>query len=84
MSPAEEERDTQRIRLDSIGDKLVPHQPENLPTGLVPTVAEAKNEWFVGSIDQGTTSTRFIIFDGEGQLVTSHQIEFENKFPEPG
>ena len=38
----------------------------------------------MGSIDQGTTSTRFIIFDGHGDPVTSHQTEFENKYPQSG
>jgi glycerol kinase len=28
---------------------------------------------FVGSIDQGTTSSRFLIFDRDGRLVASHQ-----------
>uniref|UniRef100_A0A7S2SJ45 glycerol kinase n=1 Tax=Mucochytrium quahogii TaxID=96639 RepID=A0A7S2SJ45_9STRA len=30
---------------------------------------------FVGSIDQGTTSTRFILFDEACQIVASHQME---------
>jgi glycerol kinase len=30
---------------------------------------------YIGAIDQGTTSTRFIIFDNEGELVASHQTE---------
>lgn len=42
------------------------------------------DEVFVGSIDQGTTSTRFIIFDRQGEPVASHQIEFENIYPESG
>lgn len=45
---------------------------------------EGDSEWFVGSIDQGTTSTRFIIFDKTGEPVVKHQIEFENLFPKPG
>ncbi|KAL1965081.1 hypothetical protein VTN77DRAFT_6141 [Rasamsonia byssochlamydoides] len=31
---------------------------------------------FIGAIDQGTTSTRFIIFDGTGVPVASYQSEF--------
>lgn len=31
---------------------------------------------FIGAIDQGTTSTRFIIFDCTGIPVASHQTEF--------
>lgn len=41
-------------------------------------------KWFIGSIDQGTTSSRFLIFNGEGMPVASHQIEFENMYPESG
>ncbi len=43
-----------------------------------------EEERFVGSIDQGTTSSRFIIFNTEGQPVASHQIEFENIYPQSG
>jgi glycerol kinase len=41
-------------------------------------------EVFVGSIDQGTTSTRFLIFNHEGEPVASHQIEFKQIYPKPG
>lgn len=41
-------------------------------------------EWFIGSIDQGTTSSRFLIFNREMDPVASHQIEFENYYPESG
>ncbi|GAW26408.1 putative glycerol kinase [Rosellinia necatrix] len=44
----------------------------------------APDEWFVGSIDQGTTSSRFIIFDRFADPVASHQIEFENHYPFSG
>lgn len=39
---------------------------------------------FVGAIDQGTTSTRFIIFNRNGEVVAVHQIEFEQIYPQPG
>ncbi|ETS74322.1 hypothetical protein PFICI_14188 [Pestalotiopsis fici W106-1] len=42
------------------------------------------DEWFIGSVDQGTTSTRFIIFSSQADIVASHQIEFENHYPESG
>ena len=45
---------------------------------------EKSDEWFVGSIDQGTTSSRFLIFNSQGEPVASHQIEFENKYPRSG
>lgn len=42
------------------------------------------DDWFIGSIDQGTTSSRFIIFSSQADVVASHQIEFENHYPESG
>lgn len=30
---------------------------------------------YIGAIDQGTTSTRFIIFDDKGSVIASHQTE---------
>lgn len=41
-------------------------------------------QFYIGSIDQGTTSTRFIIFDGLGEPVAQHQIEFSQKYPQSG
>lgn len=57
---------------------------EQLPDGIIETEEEKQKHWFVGSIDQGTTSTRFLIFNGHGEPVASHQIEFENKYPHSG
>ncbi|KAJ5983574.1 Glycerol kinase [Penicillium waksmanii] len=42
------------------------------------------SESFVGSIDQGTTSTRFLIFNRDGEPVASHQVEFTQIYPHPG
>jgi glycerol kinase len=39
---------------------------------------------FVGAIDQGTTSTRFIVFDQAGNIVASAQLEHPQIFPQPG
>ena len=39
---------------------------------------------YVGALDQGTTSNRFIIFDYNGQIVASDQKEHEQIFPQPG
>jgi glycerol kinase len=39
---------------------------------------------YVGALDQGTTSTRFMIFDHSGQVVGIHQKEHEQIFPKPG
>ncbi|XP_074325049.1 glycerol kinase-like [Apium graveolens] len=39
---------------------------------------------FIGSLDQGTTSTRFIIYDQHAKVVGSHQVEFTQIYPEAG
>ncbi len=39
---------------------------------------------FVGAIDQGTTSTRFMIFDHSGNEVGRHQLEHEQILPQAG
>ncbi|WP_370615123.1 glycerol kinase GlpK [Mumia sp. Pv 4-285] len=39
---------------------------------------------FVGSVDQGTTSTRFMIFDHDGAEVARHQLEHEQILPRSG
>jgi glycerol kinase len=39
---------------------------------------------FVGAVDQGTTSTRFIVFDRAGNIVASAQKEHRQIFPKPG
>ncbi|KAJ1958012.1 Glycerol kinase, partial [Dispira parvispora] len=39
---------------------------------------------FVGAIDQGTTSSRFIIFDDQGQAVAFHSLEFKQLYPQAG
>ncbi|KAF2009217.1 glycerol kinase [Aaosphaeria arxii CBS 175.79] len=45
---------------------------------------EKLRQFYIGAIDQGTTSTRFIIFDGLGEPVAQHQIEFTQKYPHAG
>ena len=39
---------------------------------------------YVGSIDQGTTSSRFIIFDRHGDIVAADQKEHAQIYPKPG
>lgn len=39
---------------------------------------------FVGAIDQGTTSSRFLIFNSKGEVVVTHQLEFKQIYPQPG
>ena len=49
-----------------------------------PANVDPKDEVFVGSIDQGTTSSRFLIFDKAGEPVAVHQEEFRQIYPQPG
>ena len=39
---------------------------------------------YIGAIDQGTTSTRFIVFDHSGQIVATAQKEHQQIYPQPG
>jgi glycerol kinase len=39
---------------------------------------------YIGAIDQGTTSSRFIVFDRSGRIVSSAQREHEQIYPKPG
>ncbi len=39
---------------------------------------------YVGALDQGTTSTRFMVFDHAGTVVSLDQKEHSQIFPEPG
>ncbi|WP_410605171.1 glycerol kinase GlpK [Amycolatopsis sp. lyj-90] len=38
----------------------------------------------IGAVDQGTTSTRFMIFDHGGNEIARHQLEHEQILPKPG
>ena len=38
----------------------------------------------IGALDQGTTSTRFMIFDRAGKVVSVAQEEHTQIFPKPG
>ena len=39
---------------------------------------------YLGALDQGTTSTRFMVFDRSGDIVASAQKEHEQIYPKPG
>jgi glycerol kinase len=43
-----------------------------------------KMKGYVGAIDQGTTSTRFMVFDKSARIVAAAQKEHEQIFPKPG
>lgn len=61
-----------------------PAAEANLPNGIMETEEGHRKQWFVGSVDQGTTSSRFIIFNSAGEVVASHQLEFESLYPQSG
>ena len=42
------------------------------------------SQQYVGAIDQGTTSTRFMVFDHDGQEVGRHQLEHAQVLPRAG
>ncbi|PSP76653.1 glycerol kinase [Halobacteriales archaeon QS_3_64_16] len=46
-------------------------------------MADSQNT-YVGAIDQGTTGTRFMIFDHGGQVIASAYEQHEQIYPEPG
>jgi glycerol kinase len=44
----------------------------------------SKEEKYIASIDQGTSSSRFMVFDRKGNVVASHQREHTQHYPKPG
>jgi len=43
-----------------------------------------KEARYVGALDQGTTSTRFMVFDRGGNEISRHQLEHQQILPQPG
>ncbi|MEW5722059.1 MAG: glycerol kinase GlpK [Thermodesulfobacteriota bacterium] len=39
---------------------------------------------YVGALDQGTTSSRFVVFDRQGRMAGLHQLEHRQIYPKPG
>ena len=39
---------------------------------------------YIGALDQGTSSTRFMIFNADARVIASHQLEHKQIFPNPG
>jgi glycerol kinase len=39
---------------------------------------------YIGALDQGTTSTRFIVFDRQGKIAATSQKEHTQIYPQPG
>ena len=66
-----------------------PQQPEksiNFSCGILTSMGRSENDMkhYVGALDQGTSSTRFMIFDRNGAVSASHQVEHQQIYPKPG
>ncbi len=79
--------------------RAVPGRHRGEPTRAAPTVARptlagrvraqggrttGEMHDFVAALDQGTSSTRFMVFDHEGNAVARHQLEHRQILPRPG
>lgn len=55
-------------------------------TLFIPTSDDQKimEKKYIAAIDQGTTSTRFVIFDKNSKVISSSQMEHAQIFPRPG
>jgi glycerol kinase len=56
-------------------------QPQPRP---VPSRESDRARRYVGALDQGTTSTRFMLFDHQGQAAVIDQKEHRQIYPKPG
>lgn len=61
-----------------------PSKPAPSKPAPSPSKPSSTSTTFVGAIDQGTTSSRFLIFNRNGEVVALHQIEFKQLYPQPG
>lgn len=87
ITPLEEKADAFEVEFVEnrylASEPLTP-EPEVDQTRSQQIKSEQEEQWFVGSIDQGTTSSRFLIFNTEGEPVANHQLEFDNLYPQSG
>eukprot|EP00752_Nemacystus_decipiens_P007537 g6736.t1 len=51
---------------------------------IMTTAPSHESSKYVASIDQGTSSSRCIVFGQDGRIVSEHQMEHEQFYPEPG
>src|SRR4029077_18393070 len=81
QSAATHTRPAERGRI-SQGDAQT-YQP--LSSGMAICVEpQALSDSFVAAIDQGTSSSRCLVFDQQGRIVSLSQKEHEQIFPRPG
>lgn len=76
-------RDPSPIRSYSYGSVLLRFGTARRATSVTRMTATASGR-YVAAIDQGTTSTRFMVFDHDGNEVGRHQLEHEQIMPRPG
>lgn len=55
-----------------------------MQSGAPASSSASGDEVFTAAVDQGTTSSRFLIFDSAGIPKTSHQAEFPQIYPQSG
>ncbi|KAL8365469.1 hypothetical protein RB595_004332 [Gaeumannomyces hyphopodioides] len=74
------------MRWSLIPKKLRIHKRPRIPDATMSPAAVngTSHLSFVGAIDQGTTSSRFLIFNRNGDVVATHQLEFKQYYPQPG
>ncbi|TFK26227.1 glycerol kinase [Coprinopsis marcescibilis] len=48
------------------------------------TPTSLKKGEFIGALDCGTTSVRFIVFNKYADIIAQHQLEFPQYYPQPG
>lgn len=76
------EHETNQFEVD-----IRPHQTDDGDRSLLQDEERRSDdlkERFIGTIDQGTTSTRFIIFDCTGVPIAKYQTEFRQIHEHPG
>jgi len=44
----------------------------------------SEEEFYIAAIDQGTSSSRVMVYDSKGQQVASHQVSIPHIKPKPG
>jgi glycerol kinase len=63
---------------------VFPYQLYNSKQEFILRNQHMKDKSFILSLDQGTTSSRSILYDHSGRIVRSSQKEFTQYFPRPG
>src|SRR5579859_3406508 len=59
-------------------------QHRSCPSGRGANSEMSVSPRYLGAIDQGTTSTRFMVFDRAGRCVSIAQREHQQFYPQPG